>query len=140
MHRLIAFSVLGIVLLAGCMTRHAGVEISSPGSREVVSPDIQATRTYQEAAAARLEGDLLLDRGQPQEAIKAYTRATAAHPHFRFLYFAIAQCYERLGMKNEALAFYQQYLDAERYGDLRAVATQRVGTLRAELTPAPAPK
>ncbi|MBI3272837.1 MAG: tetratricopeptide repeat protein [Planctomycetes bacterium] len=133
--RIPALAFAASLLLPGCAPAGSPVETRPPGSTEVVSPDVQASAAHQDGNLARLEGDLAFQAGKLEAAIKAYSRAASAHPGFRYLFFQIAQCYERQGLRKEAVAFFREYLAANPFGRWNVEAERRIATLCAEDAP-----
>jgi tetratricopeptide (TPR) repeat protein len=75
-------------------------------------------------------GQRLLERGQTQEAIAEFRNAYELRPDARFLY-DIGDGYRRLGMRDQALFYFEHYLSAAPDAPDREDVEEQIATLRA---------
>jgi tetratricopeptide (TPR) repeat protein len=108
------------------------------------SPDAPAPPTDAEVERHATLGQRLLARGRAQEAIAEFRRGYELRADPRFL-FDIAEGYRQLGLRDQALFFYQRYLSAAPEGPDREDAEEQIAALEKAATPpaakpaAPAP-
>jgi len=74
-------------------------------------------------------GQRLLERGQPQEAIAEFRRAYELRADARFLY-EIGEGYRRLGLRDQALFFFEHYLSAAPDAPDREDVEEQIAALR----------
>jgi tetratricopeptide (TPR) repeat protein len=84
----------------------------APASKEVPArPAGEATSLDDQVARHMTLGQRLLGRGQTQDAIAELRRGYELRADARFLYY-IAEGYRQLGLRDQALFFYQRYLSS----------------------------
>jgi tetratricopeptide (TPR) repeat protein len=89
-----------------------------------------------EADRHAMLGERLLARGQAQEAIAEFRRAYELRAEPRYL-FDIAEGYRQLGLRDQALFFYQRYLSAAPDASDRDEVEEQIAALERPAKPAP---
>jgi tetratricopeptide (TPR) repeat protein len=129
--------VLACALLASTPAR-AGQR--APTSKETPASSAgDAASIDAEVERHRTMGQRLLGRGQTQEAIAEFRRGYELRGDARFLYY-IAEGYRQLGLRDQALFFYQRYLSAAPDAPEREDVEELIAGLEASTPPRAAPR
>jgi tetratricopeptide (TPR) repeat protein len=137
--------ILALVVVGGAVAPARAAEPPMPpsegplvGPPTPTSPDAPAPPTDAEVERHATLGQRLLARGRAQEAIAEFRRGYELRADPRFL-FDIAEGYRQLGLRDQALFFYQRYLSAAPEGPDREDAEEQIATLEKAARPPPPP-
>jgi len=93
---------------------HQGRTLWSAGKHDEAIPYLETAADYQDQDSGTwmLLGSCHFTRGRNREALGAYSRALALTPESPAARYSVAYCYDRLGNREKAAAFYRAYLSA----------------------------
>lgn len=108
---------------------HQGRTLWSAGKHDEAIPFLETAADYQDQDSRTwmLLGSCHFTRGRDREALHAYSRALALTPESPGARYSVASCYDRLGNREKAAAFYRAYLSAHDQDEKRIKrATKRL--------------
>ena len=99
-------------LLSGAQAKIKAVITERDEAKKKADDTAQASVKLTKVSAARAawRGTILLESGKHEEALKEFTAAVEGNPANKQAYKGLALCYEALGKKEDASAWWQNYI------------------------------